>query len=199
MAEPVEELEARLAKLCARLREANRARDEAAAAPVRAEMRIMEATWEAALAAESAEATRPAAGAAPRPAEGVPPRPPQGVPLRSGLLAVCSWPLERRIIAPLSPRTTSSRMPSQRPSTCSASPPPAPLLTRHGDCCAASPATSPAPTRAANLTLARSSTPRTRQPTTPSAGRQRPEPVPDRIEQVFGVASLHIVRDVSTS
>ncbi|MEU6654926.1 hypothetical protein ABZ904_37315 [Streptomyces sp. NPDC046900] len=168
MAEPIEELEARLAKLRARLREANRARDTATVSRVRAEMRIAEAAWEAALAAESAEA-------APRPTGTVPPRPPEGVPVREqvhqslailgapaapklisatyqaffaepllttklaslrrdeersftsqryarpyyicaalthdrlaparGLLAVSSWPLERRIIAPLSPRT----------------------------------------------------------------------------------------------
>lgn len=181
MAEPIEELEARLAKLRARLREANRARDTATVSRVRAEMRIAEAAWEAALEAENAEADAPteaaeaATGAAPRPTGTVPPRPPEGVPVREqvhqslailgapaapklisatyqaffaqpllttklaslrrdeersftsqryarpyyicaalthdrlaparGLLAVSSWPLERRIIAPLSPRT----------------------------------------------------------------------------------------------
>ncbi|MGW5480907.1 hypothetical protein [Streptomyces sp. NPDC004008] len=181
MAKPIEELEARLAELCARLREANRARDKAAVSHVRAEMRTVEAAWEAALAAESAEADAPteaaesAARAASRATGGVPPRPPEGVPVREqvhqalailgapaapklisaacqaffakplattklaslrrdeersftsqghsrpyyicaalthdrltparGLLAVSTWPLERRIIAPLSPRT----------------------------------------------------------------------------------------------
>ncbi|MGQ5649910.1 hypothetical protein ACUJ8H_07575 [Streptomyces sp. EKR5.2] len=177
MAEPIEELEARLAELRARLREANRARDTAAVSRVRAEMRIADAAWEAALAAQSPETGSPtdADGAAPRPTGTVSPRPPQGVPVREqvhqaltilgapaapklisatyeaffaeplvttklaslrrdeersftsqrhsrpyyicaalthdrlaparGLLAVSSWPLGRRIIAPLSPRT----------------------------------------------------------------------------------------------
>ncbi|MFF1797352.1 hypothetical protein ACFVXQ_24565, partial [Kitasatospora sp. NPDC058263] len=54
----IDELEARLADLRVRLREATRARDKAAASQLRREMRVVEDAWEAAL-DETAEPAAP--------------------------------------------------------------------------------------------------------------------------------------------
>ncbi|KPC70930.1 hypothetical protein ADL27_53210, partial [Streptomyces sp. NRRL F-6602] len=59
MTASLEELEERLSRLRALLREARRARDKAATARIRAELREAEAAWERALDAEEAEGTEP--------------------------------------------------------------------------------------------------------------------------------------------
>ncbi|MFD4377065.1 hypothetical protein [Streptomyces sp. NPDC058486] len=186
MTASLEELEERMADLRARLREARRARDSAAASAIRAELREVEAAWDLALdAEETAEGTPPTAPPVQSTApEAAPPFRPQApgkhvghgaVPVREqvhqaltllgapaspklissvyeaffsepliatklaslrrdeersftaqghsrpyyicaalthdrltparGLLAISVWPLERRVIAPLSPRT----------------------------------------------------------------------------------------------
>ncbi|MCG6493921.1 hypothetical protein [Kitasatospora sp. A2-31] len=190
MAETIDELEARLADLRVRLREATRARDKGAATRIRREMRQVEEAWESALNEDDADqhpqfsedadrnpTTQVLEAAATAPAEARSPasRLPTGIPAREqahqalailgapaapkliaatyqafftdplivtklaslrrdeersfasqghtrpyyicaalthdrlaaarGLLAVSTWPLDRRIVGPLSPRT----------------------------------------------------------------------------------------------
>ncbi|MFD8786353.1 hypothetical protein [Kitasatospora sp. NPDC059599] len=59
MAETIDELEARLADLRVRLREATRARDKAAATRIRREMRQVEEAWESALAEDGTDQQSP--------------------------------------------------------------------------------------------------------------------------------------------